>query len=236
MRVIILQVLLVLFSGSFAQELFTSHTNEVDALGRRQGKWIVFDGNGNIKFEGVFKDGVPTGEFTHYYPKGMKKATIYYRDGEKDVFMISFFENGKVMAEGKYVDQKKDSTWKFYSEITGTIVSLETYENTIKSGVWQTYYENGKVLEEITYKDDIREGSCNQYFTNGEIKSKSIYINDRLEGLTTIYHLNGKVNVSGTYKNSQKDGIWMYFNEIGEKEMKEVYSNGDLLTVEEFGR
>ena len=217
------------------QEYTEDHINKVDNRGRRQGHWKVYDGIGELKFQGNFVNGKPMGEFVYYYPNGQIKAKVLNIDSGRADYTRMFYPNTKLMAVGKHSGQKKDSIWLYYSEEGGSLLSDELYIDGKKEGVWRTYYPDGKVAEEVTYKEDVREGPWNTYFSTGEIKSTCAYHNDLLEGRFIIYHLNGKVEVSGAYHESKKLDVWVFLTDLGELVKKEYYRNGILVRTEEPG-
>ena len=231
-RLVLLIILLFSFFTVISQELTDSHINKVDAQGRRQGKWRVYDGDGNLKFTGEFINGKPVGEFKFLYPNGKTKAIVQQLDSGRIAYTTNYHPNGNIMARGKYVDQKKDSTWLYYTEEDGFLASEESYDNGLKEGSWKIYYPDGKIAEETFYSHDLKEGPWIQYFTDGTIKMKAAYISDKLEGSYTIYHVNGKVEVSGIYLHDNKDGTWIYLTDIGELEKREEYRNGKLISQE----
>jgi antitoxin component YwqK of YwqJK toxin-antitoxin module len=229
---IITIILIAVLSAAHGQEFLKNYNNEVDAQGRKQGNWVTYDGNGNIKYEGAFKDDKPVGEFKYYYPDGQVKAIVNHNPVTGEVYAVNYYKNGLLMARGKYINQAKDSTWLYFSEIDETIVSEEHWDRGKKVGEWKTYYPSGQVMEVTQYKNGVKEGKWIQYFSDGTKKAEATYVNNELEGLMQIFYITGKVEVSGTYKNSTKNGIWMYFNEIGEAEKKEVYKDGVLIEPE----
>ncbi len=234
-RITNLIIVFMLFGQASGQELLSTHHNEVDDQGRQQGEWIVYDQKGNIKYEGRFKDGKPTGEFRYYYPEGNIRAVTRNYEQGKIVYAETFYLNGLVMARGKYIDQKKDSVWQFFSgDDGGYLSSEEIYEKTKREGVWKTYFPSGVIAEEVTYKDDLKNGPWVQYFTDGMVGAEGTFVEHELQGLFRVYYTTGKVNISGNYKDSMKDGIWMYFTEIEEAERKEVYREGVRVSKEIF--
>lgn len=219
----------------FSQELLSNHKNHVDARGLKQGNWKAYDERGNLKFTGQFKDNIPYGEFKYYYPEGETKAVSLISDDGRIAYTKAYHKNGYLMAEGKYLDRKKDSTWNYYSEFDkNMLMAVEYYENTQKKGVWVKYYPNGSLAEEVTYDNDGENGLWKQYFSDGKVKLKAIYENGKLEGLMTIYYPNGGVNISGSYKSGMKEGIWIYFNERAQKTKREEYSGGYLMHTETY--
>jgi antitoxin component YwqK of YwqJK toxin-antitoxin module len=208
--------------------------NRVDAQGRKQGYWKVYDSNGELKFEGEYANGKPLGKFTYYYGNGFVMAEMMNQDSGRVSHIRIFHPNKQRMATGMYINQKKDSIWHYYSEADGSLSSEEIYVNTIKEGQWKTFYPDGKVMEITTYHNDVKDGPWQQFFSDGTLKSECNNVNGLLEGLYVVHHLNGKIEISGQYVHSQKDGIWVYLNDIGEMEAKETHNLGKLVKREEF--
>jgi antitoxin component YwqK of YwqJK toxin-antitoxin module len=219
-----------------AQELTDSHINKADAQGRKQGLWRIYDDGGNLKYTGEYVDGNPVDTFTYYYPTGKPKAVLIYSDSGKVAYAKNYFPGGRLMAKGKYMNQKKDSTWIYFSEHDGSLSAEENYKNGMKEGVFRTYYPEGNVAEEITYLQDVKDGAWTQYFTDGKVKLKANYIRNKLEGQYTVYHFNGMIEISGTFKNSEKNGTWVYMKETGEMEKREDYTEGRLVKQTPAGK
>lgn len=230
---IISPVIALFFLDAAGQELGSTHINQVDSRGRKQGYWKIYDSSGELKFQGNYLDGKPVGDFVFYYPSGRKQAEVKNQDQGKVTYMRMYHPDGKLAATGKYINQKKDSTWQYFNHEDGTLASEDFYLNTLKSGEWKTYYPSGQVMEVTTYRDDIRQGPWIQYFSDGSVKAEGTYIDDVLDGQFTVRHLNGKVEISGQLVNGVKEGTWVYLNEIGELLIKEIYKNGDLIKREE---
>lgn len=235
MKKTILFLLIALFSGvAGGQELTNTNINKVDSQGRKQGNWKAYDVNGNLKFEGRFVDGLPVGTFTYYYPDGKIRAVSEMIDGGKRSHTKIYHKNTRLMAEGNYLNKQKDSTWKYYSDFDGVLLSTEHYENGVLEGKVINYYPSGEVAEEIPYENGLKEGVWKQYFTDGKLKLKATYVNDLLEGLMLVYYQNGVPEISGMYENNFKHGMWIHFNERGEVIKKETFRNGRLKKTEEF--
>jgi antitoxin component YwqK of YwqJK toxin-antitoxin module len=184
-----------------------------------------------LKFEGEFVNGVPVGTFKYYFEDGKIKAVSQmYEQGRRSRTKV-FHNNGRIMAEGNYLDRKKDSTWQYYSDYDGVLLSREHYENGVIDGIVINYYPTGAVAEELPYKAGLKHGEWKRYFTDGKLKLKATYIDDRLEGLMLVYHQKGFPEVSGMYKNNFKDGLWLYYNEEGIVIKKERYAKGNLKEV-----
>jgi antitoxin component YwqK of YwqJK toxin-antitoxin module len=138
------------------------------------------------------------------------------------------------MAEGLYVNEKRDSIWKFYSEFDSVVVSEEFYKDGKKEGISRIFYPDGTVAERSNWKNGTRSGLWEQYYTDGKLKLKCAYNNDLKDGPLKTYHMSGKIWLTGQYINGDADGTWIYITDNGEIEKKEYYSKGRLIRTEEF--
>lgn len=226
-------LIIILNIGSYAQTPDSGTAiNKKDGKGLKQGTWKKTDKDGRLVYSGSFLNDMPVGHFTYYDTTGTVKAESDFRENGSKAFTISFYRSGVKMSEGLYINEKRDSLWKFYNE-EGILISEEVYRNGKAEGVWKTYYANKSILEELSYHNGIKEGPWNQYYYDGPLKLSATYKNGKLEGLASFFYPNGRVMVSGPYINNLKDGVWMHINDKGVAEKREVWSAG-FLTMEEY--
>ncbi len=228
----IFALILLLFTTSATGQ---NKYNKVDKNGFKQGKWVKMWNNGMVKYKGTFKDNKPTGEFKYFYPSGkLKSVMTFLNDGNK-AHNISYHENGKKMAEGDFVNQKKVGKWEYYSDLDEKLVSKENYKDGELNGNTLTYYiDEGKPFELIEYKNGKKNGKWIKYFMDGSIMTETTYVNNKLEGVFKNFDPNGTLIVKGQYNNGEMDGIWEYYDETGKFYRKEVYSKGVLVKTKEL--
>lgn len=215
----------VLFSTAMnAQEA----PNAKDASGKKQGHWIKFDDNHKKIYEGNFVNNIPVGTFTYFYDTGIPWSISVFSQNGKVARTKMFDAGGKLVGEGKYVNEKKDSLWKFYNQ-DGKLLSDETYINGVKNGVVKVYYPSGQVSEEKTWKSDQLNGPCKKYFESGQIKYSGNYVNNKVEGNVVFYHSSGKVDAEGMYVNDLKNGPWKYNKVDGTIIRTDTYVNGKMI-------
>ncbi|MCX6281200.1 MAG: hypothetical protein NTU51_04500 [Bacteroidetes bacterium] len=219
-------LLLFLFLGINSFTFSQDSLNRTDASGRRQGAWRKFDKDGHKVYDGQFINGIPTGAFRYYYPDGKLKTISYLSDQGKTARTISYSYNGRKIAEGNYRSEKKDSTWRYYSDQDGVLLSEETYIQGVKEGVSRTFYPNGNIAEILHYREGLKEGEWIQNFEDGKLKFKGGYAGDEKEGAFTGYFPGGRINMSGAYKSGHKDGTWTFYEENGDVMRTEKYSEG----------
>ena len=200
--------------------------NIIDAAGRKQGHWIKYDATGKKKlYDGVFVNDVPNGKFIYFSEAGIPWAITVFSQNGTIGYAQRYSSGGKLVAEGKYIDQKKDSVWKFYND-EGKLLSLESYLNDLKNGSCKIYYSNGQLSEDKLYVKGLAEGGCTKYFADGKIKYKGQYVKDKAEGKTFFYYPSGNRSVEGFYKNDLKEGQWDYYNQDGSLKKNVLYVNG----------
>lgn len=215
--------LLLFLTNGFAQDA----PNKIDAAGKKQGHWIKYDANKKKVFDGNFINDIPTGKFVYYYPtEEIKAINIFSKNGTVS-YAEYFHQTGKTMGKGKYVNEKKDSTWTYYDE-EGVLLSQETFLNGKKNGSVKVFYRNGQVSEDKTWKNGVLDGPSKKYFEDGQLKYNGQYVNGKIEGKVTFYHPNGKVDAEGIYKNDLKEGEWKYYKADGTLARSDKYINGTL--------
>lgn len=219
-------VLLFLFAFCLANA--QEAPNKMDASGKKQGHWIKLDANKKKVYDGNFVNDIPVGKVSYYYETGTLKAEMNFSKNGTIAYAKMFHPGGKLMGEGKYVNEKKDSLWTYYDE-EAVLLSKETYINGVKNGISTVYYRNGQISETKTWKNGVLNGPVVKYFETGQVKYKGQCINGKVEGKVTYYHSSGKIDAEGIYKNDLKEGEWKYFAEDGKVKRMDKYVNGTIV-------
>ncbi len=199
--------------------------NITDSGGKKQGHWIKVDENKKKIYDGNFMNNSPEGKFIYYFESGVPKAITIFSQNGGVAYTKHFNVAGKMVGEGKYMNQNKDSLWKFYDE-EGKLLSEDVYLNGIKNGNFKVYYRNGQLSENKIWVNGKLDGPCTKYFENGTVKYKGQYSKDKVDGKAIFYYPTGNVSVDGFYKNDLKDGAWTYYNQDGTLNRKVLYENG----------
>ena len=188
--------------------------NQTDAKGRKQGAWEKNYANNSLRFKGQFKDDIPFGSFQYYHPNGQKRAVNTYRKSSGVCFSMQYDEEGRLIAKGKYIVEKKDSVWNFY-DAKGILISTETYQLDQKKGLSKTYFDNGKVAEEMSFVEEKREGVWIQRIEDGTAVAKAHYIGGVLNGDAKYWDTSGTPVASGMYTNGLQHKTWIEYNSEG---------------------
>jgi len=80
-----------------------------------------------------------------------------------------FYRNGRLEAQTRYTDGKRDSVYVEY-HLNGQRRLEATYRAGERQGPFKTYYEGGKVAQAGTFVDDQPSGPLTTYHPTGEIK------------------------------------------------------------------
>jgi len=139
---ILAYILLVLICPvTLAQENKSSDTlnNYIDDNGLKQGHWEKYYDNGDMEYEGYFKNNKPIGEFKRFFPGNKIKAIMNCKEDGKTVMATLFYKNAKKAAEGTFINMQKEGQWKYFSFYGGHLSSLENYINGEKDGVSYKY-------------------------------------------------------------------------------------------------
>ena len=154
-------------------------------------------------------------------------------DGKWD----SFFENGDQWRTFHYEEGLKVKIWSVFYDSTGTRHSETNYENDLKHGQYQEWYENIIIRPraEGLYKEDVkdllwtfwnefqekrfeewRDGVLYdsfeyEYYSNGQVKEEPSYKDRRKHGDWVRYFPDGSVMGTRTFKVGLKEGVWIEY-------------------------
>jgi len=208
-----------------AVSCFAQDYNQIDSKGRRQGIWMDFYANGQKRYEGEFKNDKCKGTFHYYDEQGNLKATNEFDKSGDRALNKTYAPNGRVIATGYYLNQKKDGEWRYFDPESGQLLLVE--DNTEgKVNGWSRLYnpQNGKLAEETQYVNGVPEGQCRKFSDTGILLMECQYHNGLLEGPSKSYYPNTLLKEDGQYAQGMKVGQWKTYNE-----------DGDLISVDSFG-
>ena len=222
------KLLILIFSLFFLKGYSQPAENVTDAKGLKQGKWVKKNEKNKVIYEGTFKDDQPTGEFRYYYDTGEIQAISVFSGNGKICRSKLYFPGNILMAEGKYINQQKDSTWKFYNA-PNALVSEENYNNGKKNGTEKVFDGKNHIVELRNWKNGVLEGTYVKYYVSGDVQEEGNYKNGLIEGEVKFYFPGKKIAVSGSYVHSLKNGRWVHRSGNGvTNTLIETYKSGNL--------
>ena len=197
--------------------------NRYNADSLKQGKWVTFYPNGNLKSESYYKAGIKAGYFKEYSLDG-------------NLLNIEKYVNGELQKDASEV-AKLDIKTNYYPN--GKVKSIGSYKNNIPEGITRNYSEEGKIIDAkifnkgiivgdgIVDEQGLKQGEWKEYYETGELKSQGKYNNGLKIGEWKFYYKNGKIEQTGIYlKNEKPDGEWKWYYENGNLLKEENYSAG----------
>lgn len=198
--------------------------NRTDSKGRRQGAWTDFYPNGQRRYEGQFKNDMPTGEFKYYDEQGQLKATNDF-DKSGTRALNKSYVNGRLVATGYYLNQKKDGEWRYYSKENGKLLLVEENKDGKPHGSSRVYNPlNEQLAEEVQYVEGLRQGQGKQYYDSGVLMMECQYKDNLMDGPAKSYYPSGALKEEGSFAKGQKVGVWKTYNEDGDVVSTENYS------------
>ncbi len=200
--------------------------NKTDGMGKKTGHWIKKYPNGKIMYDGTFRDDHPVGEFRRYDDKGNLQSVLIFSDNGSEADATMYYPGGKISSTGKYVNQQKEGTWKFFSSFDGYLLCEENYDNNLRNGLSRKFYPDSTLAEKVNYVNGRMQGEWTQYYPNGQLSQVSHYINGKATGRFQAWYEDGKPSVTGQYNNDLRDGKWFIYKPDGSVKYEINYMNG----------
>jgi hypothetical protein len=174
------------------------NASEIETIVRKDSLWKVtrYYRTGKLKEYGYFQDKekkTPTGSFISYDRNGNLSSVLLYDSiGNKRGPYKRWFDTGKISATGIYVDNKKESIWKYY-HYNGNIACKQYFKN---DGITKTviYDENGDRIETglVEFTKPEYQGGVDEF-----IKRLRRIHNTLDYQVVGKIHLNFNINIDG---------------------------------------
>ncbi|HAM09125.1 MAG: hypothetical protein A2X05_00990 [Bacteroidetes bacterium GWE2_41_25] len=224
-RLLITSLLILIRVSLFCQP--ESGINKSDAAGKKQGHWIKKYPDNSVMYEGYFTDNYPVGEFKRYYEDGTLRSVLKYSNNGRDAEAELHHQNGFLSARGRYVSQKKEGLWQFYSEfVNGYLVCEETYSGNLRNGSSVKLYPDGTIAEKLNFVNDTAQGEWVKYYSNGAKCLKSSLLNGRINGRFEAWFEDCTLQFSGEYRSDKREGTWLIYEKDGTLRYKLEYTGG----------
>jgi len=197
--------------------------NRYDGSKLKQGKWIYFYNDGNIRLDGQYRNDLKHGYFKDYTREGNLISTTKYVDGVKQ----------EDVAELAQLEIKTD----YYPD--GNVKIVASYKDNIPEGVRREYSTEGEIVKSYIFKKGqvigegivdeagMKDGPWKEFYITGALKSEGVYDKGKRIGWWKYYHKNGEVEQEGNFNDEGKaDGAWRWYYEYGNLLREENYYNG----------
>ena len=195
-----------------------------DMEGRRQGKWKEFYPSGELKSEGSYKNSNRVGDWKFYFPdKTIEVSGSYDSKGRQDGEWQWYYANGQLMRSETFENGVPEGELTEYNE-EGEIVAQGNFVEGSEEGHW--IFRHNLIREEGDYFDGMRTGLWKTWFDDGKVASEIEYDQDLMNGRYTIYYENHVIKCTGRYTSGERDGMWYEYLDNGELILTTQYKNG----------
>lgn len=207
------------------------------------GRFVSFWEGKTPKQESYFYMGVPDSVYKNWNEKGILVLDGYYDYGRKADVWYSYYDNGKPMAEEKFIagvgllenywlndsvhsqtiTNGKGSTKTFFK--SGKLKEVFTVERGLKNGAYKEYSARGALLTDGFFKNGFKDSCWTTYYTNERVEKIACYKQDTLYGEYFTYYENGLLKIHGDFSKGKKTGNWSWYNEQGQLDSEGTFEN-----------
>jgi antitoxin component YwqK of YwqJK toxin-antitoxin module len=136
--------------------------------------------------------------------------------------------NGKIAAEGDFMNGYHHGPWIEYDTAKGWVTSIQNYYMGRKQGP-SFEFDRGRLSSKEYYASDVLNGQSLKFSAVGVIEEKN-YDDGRLDGaVRKFYPRNGKLMEESFYIDGQIDGLAKWYDQEGNLSFQYLYKNGELI-------
>jgi antitoxin component YwqK of YwqJK toxin-antitoxin module len=183
--------------------------------------WLVdFHDNGRRKWRAQVANNRYEGQFTAWWPNGLKAEEGTYVKGRRHGLFTSYHENGQPKSTGTWSDGIRAGIWTFWHD-NGQKQSEGLYEDDRKIDVWKEWHQNGKPAATCPYKNGEKEGHCESWHDNGERNEELDWRGGVKTGAFRSWFANGQPRAEGSFDAAGRPtGEWKYWLRDGSADVK----------------
>jgi len=181
--------------------------NVVDNNGLKQGVWFYFSDKykNNISQEGTFLDNKKEGIWITYSPNGNIRTYMTYKKGVINGEAKIYNRDGVLQEAGKWDGNKWTGEYKFFYD-NGNPEYIWTYnENGERTGIQQYFYEDNNLKIEGYWENGKEVGIQKEYYPDGRLKRESNWVDGIINGVSTEYYATGEVKIVKKFENGVLD-------------------------------
>jgi len=115
---------------------------------------------------GTSQPEVDDGMQRSYWDNGKLKSEARYVDGKLDGPYKTWYENGQVFQDGQYSEGMMDGSWLIFYP-NGQLAARAQYEK--GTGKQICYNEEGCIIKEVSYVDNVKHGKEIFYALDGTV-------------------------------------------------------------------
>ena len=196
----------------------------VDSLRNKIGIWSEYHNSGEFRGKGLYANDKRIGEWIFYYPnKQIEQKGKYDKKGRAQGEWNWFYENGALMRQEFYIDNKRDGLMTEYTE-DGKIITKGEFIDDMQEGLW--VYETPEYKEIGKYVNDKPDSLWKRFYMPKEkLRFEGKFLNGDEDGQHTWYYENGRKMTQGIYTGGMKQNDWKFYDEAGFNYLTIFYEN-----------
>jgi antitoxin component YwqK of YwqJK toxin-antitoxin module len=196
----------------------------VDDEGMRDGPWKEFYENGQLRSEGVYRNGNRIGKWRFYHANSsLEQEGSYNNQGNTDGLWKWYYDDGLLLREENFLNGNSEGIFTEFDE-RGNVIIQGEYVDGLEEGLWK--YQHGDHREEGIYRGGMRNGEWKYYYDDGQLSFQGSFIDDNPNGRHIWYWPNGKKKDEGEYLMGMKNNDWIQYNSDGTVFIVISYQNG----------
>jgi antitoxin component YwqK of YwqJK toxin-antitoxin module len=140
------------------------------------------------------------------------------------VFYFSFGVFGLIVSMAGSCNQKIQ--WVEIREGERLVERWQHNGDSIKNGIYESFYENGNIFERAEYRNDVLNGEKKFYFENGQVQSIEQHQMGNYHGTFKSFDSTGQVMQIALYEDNQTVGDLLNYYRNGQLKEKVHFENG----------
>ncbi len=161
-------------------------------------------------------------------PVDTNAYTIIEVAGTPVKLMEKYGENNTLIESGETLNDLKTGIWTTYYP-NGRVKSISSYLAGELNGVQVNLSNKGHVELQAFYKNGLLEGNWTTYKNGSRKQEERVYYLGKLNGINRHYE-GGKLQKEIGFKNDVQHGIFKYYDKQGNVIMEYEYENGEKIS------
>jgi len=198
--------------------------------GKSDGAWNFYTENGHLQKTVTYQQNIKNGVCLIYDSLGRIQVESTYRNDTLQGIALTY-ENGKIKSETNYKNGKKEGAEKIFDPTDGRLLETVRYnagqiesslrlnrydQNHRKTGLWRTYFPNGKLKSSCFYENDEPVRDCESWDEKGyPLHEPTAVVGYDFPEIRQVFHPNGKVAETGAFSHDYKQGVFNRYDSTG---------------------
>ncbi len=160
---------------------------------KNEGPYKEYYPNGQIFVEGMYQEGLKTGDWKFFHVNGNEAKVVSYENGVPQGAIELHRADGTLQAKREFAEGKRTGAWITYDE-TGEQVLVEAhYKDGLPDGLWQTWHPNGQLSMQQPFVEGKRHGTVVTWDNAGKKLTEGNFAEGLRDGVSRQWLADGRV-------------------------------------------